>query len=91
MALGDDLCQLASQRSKAVASPEPSHHAELIDELQTRASSLSAAVARAEDKLEDNQQQRRESQGFKGNPRPRPQSPGAHPHSHESFALPSQG
>lgn len=66
MALGDALCQLAGQRSKVVGSPGPSHHAELIDELQTRATNLTLAVSKAEEKLEDNQQQRQESQGFRG-------------------------
>jgi len=68
MALGDALCQLASQRSRVVSNPHPTDHAELVDELQTRASSLTLAVSKAEEKLEDNQQQRQESQVFKGTP-----------------------
>jgi hypothetical protein len=66
MALGEALCQLAVQHSRIVGSPGPSHHAELIDELQTRASHLALAVSKAEEKLEDNQQQRQDSQGFRG-------------------------
>lgn len=65
MALGEALCQLAVQHSRIVGSPGPSHHAELIDELQTRASHLALAVSKAEEKLEDNQQQRQDSQGFR--------------------------
>lgn len=68
MALGEALCRLAEQRSRIVSEPEPAPHTELIDELQTRASNLAVAVAKAEEKLEDNQQQRQESRAFKGVP-----------------------